>query len=115
MIVVLIWTDSLTYGVNVKKCNARRNSRFIIVYVRKNVAKGVTKIANSSTETIWMKLDKLYLGLYKGIYLCAQYIAHRNSPSYIISDDEHDGHDKLSNEIDIFSTMADVAIIGQLK
>ena len=98
-----------------KKCKARRNSGGIIVYIRKNIAKGVTKIENSSTEAIWMKLDKLYFGLYKDLYLCAQYIAPRNSPQYIISDDGHDRHDKLSNEIDIFSTMGDVAIIGDLN
>ena len=114
MIVVLIWTDSLTFGVNVKRY-ARRNPGGIIVYIRKNIAKWVTKIENLSTEAIWIKLDKLYFGLYKDLYLCAQYITPCNSPQYIISDDGHDRHDKLSNEIDIFSTMGDVAIIGDLN
>ena len=62
-----------------------------------------------------MKLDKLYFGLYKDLYPCVQYIAPRHSPSYIILDDGHDRHDKFSNEIDNFSTMGDVAIIGDLN
>ena len=62
-----------------------------------------------------MKLDKIYFGLNKYIYLCAQYVAPRNSLSYIISDDGHDRYYKLSNEIYICTTMGDVAIIGNLN
>ena len=48
-----------------KKRKARRNSGGggggggASLYICKNIAKGVTKIENSSTEAIWMKLDKL--------------------------------------------------------
>ena len=62
-----------------------------------------------------MKLDKIYFGLNKDLYLCAQYVAPRNSLYYSISDNGHDRYDKLSNEIDICSTMGDVAIIGNLN
>ena len=48
----------------------------IIVYIFKNTAKVLTKIENSSTEAIWMKLDKLYFSLNKNHYLCAQYICY---------------------------------------
>ena len=76
-----------------KEWKARRNSGGIIIYIRKNIAKGVTKIENSSTESIWMKLSKSFFGLFKDLYLCAQYIAPRNSPTYIISGEGHDMHD----------------------
>ena len=57
-----------------------------------------------------MKLDKIYFRLNKDLYLCGQYVVPRTSLSYSISDDGHDRYDKLSNEIDICSTMGDVAI-----
>ena len=81
-----------------KKRKARRHSGGIIVYIRKSIAKGVQKIESSSTEAIWIKLDKLYFGLYKDLYLCAQCIAPRNSPSYMITDDGQDRHDTLSKD-----------------
>ena len=54
------------------KWEARRNSGgCIIIYNRKSIAKGVTKIENSSTKSIWMKLNKSLLGLFKYSYICA--------------------------------------------
>ena len=44
-----------------KKCKARRNLGGIIVYVRKEIARGVIKLDTSSTEAIWMKLEKKVL------------------------------------------------------
>ena len=62
-----------------------------------------------------MKLEKRCFGLFKDIYLCAQYIAPRNSPLYTVSEDGQDRHDQLSNDIDIYSALGDVAIIGDLN
>ena len=87
----------------------------IIVYIRKEIARGVIKLDTSSTEAIWMKLEKRCFGLFKVIYLCAQYIAPRNSPLYTVSEDGQDRHDQLSNDIDIYSVLGDVAIIGDLN
>ena len=61
-----------------------------------------------------MKLNRPFFGLCKYSYLYAQYIAQRNSPAFIITGEGHDRHGQLSCEIDKFSALGDVAIIGNL-
>ena len=62
-----------------------------------------------------MKLEKMCFGLFKNIYLCAKYIAPGNSPLCTLSEDGQDKHDQLSNDIDIYSALGGVAVIGDLN
>ena len=66
-------------------------------------------------DAIWLKFDKNYFGLNKDLYLCIVYNRPRNSPTYVVSDDGEDMHDTIAREIDIFSTLGDVAIIGNMN
>ena len=55
-----------------KKWKARRNAGGIIIYIRKSIAKGVTKIENSSEESIWMKLNKSFFWtIQRSIFMCS--------------------------------------------
>ena len=55
---------------------------------------------------MWMKLEKIYFGLFKDIYLCAQCIAPKNSPLYTVSEDLNNRvglHQEIHYDIDIYS------------
>ena len=98
-----------------RKCKARRDSGGMLIYYRQDIGKGVQKVESTLKDAIWLKLDKSYFGLNKDLYFCTVYIPPRNSPTYVVSDDGEDMHDTIAREIDIFSTLGDVAIIGDMN
>ena len=97
-----------------KKCKAKRNSGGLIIYYRQELGKGVCKLASDTTDIIWVKLDRLFFGTNKDIYICAAYISPQNSSSNsgISLDDKFEG---LHKELDWYTTIGDVAIIGDLN
>ena len=62
------------------------------MHYRQNIAKGVQKICNISSEAMWLKLDKHFFGLEKNIYLCAAYMPPQNSSSQsgVVNEDKDD-------------------------
>ena len=98
-----------------RKCNARRDSGGVLIYYRQDIGKGVQKVEKKMKDAIWLKLDKNYFGLNNDLYLCTVYIPPRNSPTYVVSDDGKDMHDTIAREIGIFSTLGDVAMIGDMN
>ena len=65
-------------------------------------------------DAMWLKFDKNYFGLNKVLYLCTVHNRPRNSPT-VMSDYGEDMHDTIAREIDIFSTLGDVAIVGDMN
>ena len=56
-----------------KKSRAKRNSGGLIVYYRQTIGKGVHKLKSTSSDIIWIKLDKSYFGIKNDVFLCAAY------------------------------------------
>ena len=97
-----------------RKCKACRDSSGVLIYFWQDIRKGVKKVESTLKDAIWLRLYKNYFGLNKDLYLCTVYIPPRNSPTYV-SDDGEDMHDIIGREIDIFLTLVDVAIKGDMN
>ena len=71
-------------------------------------------LASHATDIIWVKLDRLFFGTNKDIHICAAYILPQNSSSNsgISLDDKFEG---LRKKLDWYTTIGDVAIIGDLN
>jgi len=94
-----------------KKRKAKRNSGGIIIYCRSNIVKGLSKIASSSNDILWLKFDSLFFGFPNDLYLCVSYLVPESSPYA-------QGVDILQNltdEVDHYAAMGSVAIIGDLN
>ena len=92
-----------------KHPKAKRNSGGIIIYVNHTIVRGVTKVmsrANKGGDAIWIKLDKSHFGLNTDIYLCGAYVIPR-------ADD--DVFEILRKEIEMYSSMGKVCLIGDLN
>ena len=89
-----------------KHPKAVRNSGGIIMYIRNSIMKGITKVgarANTGGDAIWIKLDKCYFGLNTDIFLCGGYIVPRA---------DTDTFEVLRREIEMFSNLGKVCLIG---
>ena len=92
-----------------KHPKAKRNSGGIIIYVSHSVVRGVTKVAcraDRGGDAIWIKLDKFHFGLNTDIYLCGGYIIPR-------ADD--DAFEILRKDIEKFSNLGKVCLIGDFN
>ena len=89
-----------------KHPRAKRNSGGIVMYISHSIAKGVTKMtsrANKCGDAIWIKLDKTYFGLSSDVYLCG---------GYIVPNADDDAFEVLRREIESFSSLGHVCLIG---
>ena len=89
-----------------KHPRANRNSGGIIIYISNTIVRGVTKVAahaHSGCDAIWIKLDKYHFGLSHHIYICGGYIIPRA---------EMDAFELLRREIEYFSNIGKVFLIG---
>ena len=81
------------------------------LYCRQELVKGVTKIKSSSLDMIWLKLDHGYFGLPQDLYICVAYLFPDSSPYAR----DTDIFKEFSNEIDFYSRLGNIAIIGDLN
>ena len=58
---------------------ARRSSGGVIVYIRNDIASGVTFLKKGPSELVWIKLDKNAFGFHKDILICVFYAIPSNS------------------------------------
>ena len=89
-----------------KHPKAVRNSGGIIMYIRNSIMKGITKVAaraGAGGDAIWIKLDKFHFGLNTHVFLCGGYIVPRA---------DGDTFEILRREIEIYSNMGKVCLIG---
>lgn len=94
---------------SIKQKKKGRKSGGILVYVKPNIRKAITEVKHSKFS-IWLKLDKLKLGLNRTVYLCFCYI-----PPYKKKNISEDYFSKLENEIEYFRCKGDILICGDLN
>jgi exonuclease III len=99
-----------------QKCRKkqRRSKRFsggIVILYKSKLHKGIYELQDMSTSKyrIWLKLDKVFFGLEKDLFICACYIPPVNSPYY------DDGFLKLETEISQVSDKGIILLIGDLN
>ena len=63
---------------------------------------------------MWLKLDNLFFGLEKDIYLCVAYMPPQNSSSQsgVVNEEKYDD---LRKELDVYTTLGNVAIFGDFN
>ena len=59
--------------------NARRLSGGVILYVKRKISPGVQLVKNSTSEVIWVKLDRHFFGFRSDLLLCLCYVTPVNS------------------------------------
>ena len=99
-----------------QKCRKkqRRSKRFsggIVILYKSKLHKGIYELQDMSTSKyrIWLKLDKVFFGLEKDLFICACYIPPVNSPYY------DDDFLKLETEISQVSDKGIILLIGDLN
>ena len=88
---------------------AIRNSGGIIMFIKNDIVRGVTKVAaraGSGGDAIWIKLDKNFFGIDNHIFMCGGYIVPRA---------DHEQFEILRKEIEHFSNLGKVCLIGDLN
>ena len=95
----------------IRKKRARRNSGGIIVYVKKDIVKGIEYMKNisRSRNRLWLKLDKSFFGIDEDIYLCGIYVPPINSPHY---DNEYQN---LESEINSLTNKGRILLMGDFN
>jgi exonuclease III len=99
-----------------QKCRKkqRRSKRFsggIVILYKSKLHKGIYELQDMSTSKyrIWLKLDKVFFGLEKDLFICACYIPPVNSPYY------DDDFLKLETEISQVYDKGNILLIGDLN
>ncbi|CAC5380402.1 unnamed protein product [Mytilus coruscus] len=94
-----------------KHKKSKRHSGCIIIYIKKDIFKGITNLSKASTSSnrIWLKQDKSFFGFEKDLFLCAVYIPPYNSTHL------DDDFQNLENEIVKFSVKGEIALIGDFN
>ena len=94
-----------------KHKNARRHSGGILLYCKKNICRGITKLENNHPDIQWIKLDKHFFGLNYDIYMCAIYIKPENSSNT----DDIDIFYLLRRDIEKFSKLGRISFFGDMN
>ena len=61
---------------------AKRSSGGVAVFIKNEIANGVTVVKTVHDSIIWLKLDKVFFNLKEDIYLAGAYVWVENSPAY---------------------------------
>ena len=103
-------THSFRRAVNRR---AKRAGGGVIIYIKEELFKGVKLVKNAQDCIVWLKLDKIYFGLEKDIYLGLTYIVPENSPIHALYD--VDLFQTLEEDVFFFSEKGDVFLTGDLN
>ena len=94
-----------------KRKKAKRGSGGIVVFFKKEIKSGITKIHSQNIDSIWCKLSKNFFGLDKDLYICSTYIPPVDS--FIHKD--YDVFNTLNSEISCYSNLGNVLLLGDLN
>ena len=94
-----------------KKRKSKRSSGGFLIYCRSSLVNGVSKISSFSDDILWLKLDRFFFGLPNDVYMCIAYLVPESSPYA----QDIDLLQELTNEVDYYSTLGSIAIIGDLN
>lgn len=94
-----------------KHKNARRHSGGLLIYCKKSIFGGITKLNNNHSDIQWLKLDKTFFGLTHDLYMCIIYIRPETSPG----NSDVDVFDLLRQDVEKYSNIGQVAILGDLN
>ena len=92
-----------------KHPKAIRNSGGIIMFIKNDIIRGVTKVlarANSGGDAIWIRLDKNFFGTEDHIFMCGGYIVPRA---------DQENFEILRKEIEHFSNLGKVCLLGDFN
>ena len=92
-----------------RKKKAKRISGGSVLYVKKYIAKGITKLSSRSNEhgdVIWIKLNRYFFGLEQDVLLCY---------AYIVPTAKKEAFDLLRTEIETNSHKGLINILGDLN
>ena len=94
-----------------RKRRSKRYSGGIIIFYKSHLHRGIQELQDltASPNRIWLKLDKIFFGFTKDLYICACYIPPVNSPHY------DDDYIRLENEISQVSNRGNILVIGDLN
>ena len=96
-----------------KHKKARRCSGRIAVYIKNDLCKGVSKLAYSHSDIVWIKIDKTFFHLKKDIFLTDVYFSPEISSG--ASDNINDLYSKLLNNIEFYSQLGEVVVQGDFN
>ena len=82
-----------------------------MIYCRKNISGGITKLNNNHSDLQWLKLDKSFFGLESDLYICVCYIKPENS----VAANEEDIFEIMSQDLDKYSTLGQIMLLGDLN
>ena len=92
-----------------KHVRAFRNSGGSVIYVKRSILGGVTKISSKSNEygdVIWLRLDKSFFGLENHILLCY---------AYIVPTADQEAFSSLRRDIENNSSKGAITILGDVN
>jgi hypothetical protein len=98
----------LCNNTRIKHKKPRRCSGGIAVYIKNDLSKGVSKLAYSHSDIVWIKIDKTFFHLKKDIFLAVMYFSLENSSG--ASDNINDLYSKLLNNIEFYSQLGEVVV-----
>jgi len=92
---------------------ARRNSGGIVVYIKEELADGVSIVKNHYDTIIWLKCDRTFFNIPDDFYICATYVWGHDSPVY--NTFNVDLFEILENDITYFSEFGKIFVTGDLN
>ena len=98
-----------------KQSRAKRASGGLNVYCKSTLAGGITKCASKQNDVMWIKLDQIYFGLEKDLYICMTYIPPESSTYYEAHNSDFDHFDILSREIEHYSSLGEITLMRDLN
>ena len=99
----------------VQSRRARRNSGWIIIYIKDINRKGVKLVKNDIDCIVWIKLDKTYFKVEDDWYLAITYIPPENSVYHNVYDVDIFKKLKLEDELSYYKCKEKVALLGDLN
>ena len=92
-----------------RKKKAKRIAGGAVLYIKKYISKGVTKLSSRSNQhgdVIWVKLDKNFFGLEQNVLICY---------AYVVPTAKKEAFELLRNEIETNSHKGVITILGDLN
>lgn len=93
--------------------NAKRQSGGIVLYFKESLKNGIEIVKNHADTIIWIKLNHEFFHFDTDVYICGTYLWGEESPAYNIA--SIDLFELLENDVDCYSNLGSVYIIGDLN
>ena len=103
---------SVVVNVRPKSPNAKKHSGGIAIFAKKNLRPGITFLSITSSEYMWLKLDKKFFNMETDIYLLVVYVAPLNSSFAVKSEDLFQ---LIENDISKLSSIGQILVCGDFN